>query len=118
MELRIEHGKGGHDREVPLSPTLLTALRDYYRWMRPQTYLFPGTQNGITAFDHLINQIMSQGAEPLSITRNTRRAEPGENRQAVTPVLPQAFKSGRGDWIRTSDPLRPSTNLIIYQVVG
>jgi site-specific recombinase XerD len=46
MVLRIERGKGGHDREVPLSPTLLTALREYWRWMRPQTYLFPGTQNG------------------------------------------------------------------------
>jgi integrase/recombinase XerD len=46
MVLRIERGKGGHDREVPLSPTLLTALREYWRWMRPQTYLFPGTRNG------------------------------------------------------------------------
>jgi integrase/recombinase XerD len=46
MVLRIERGKGGVDREVPLSPTLLVALREYYRWMRPQTYLFPGTENG------------------------------------------------------------------------
>jgi integrase/recombinase XerD len=46
MVLRIERGKGGHDRDVPLSPTLLTALREYWRWMRPQTYLFPGTRNG------------------------------------------------------------------------
>jgi integrase/recombinase XerD len=46
MVIRVERGKGGHDREVPLSPTLLTALREYYRWMRPQTYLFPGTHNG------------------------------------------------------------------------
>ena len=42
MVLRVERGKGGRAREVPLSPTLLTALREYYRWMRPQTYLFPG----------------------------------------------------------------------------
>ena len=46
MVLRVERGKGGHDREVPLSPTLLAALREYWRWMRPQTYLFPGTRNG------------------------------------------------------------------------
>ena len=46
MVLRVEQGKGGRDREVPLSPTLLTALREYYRWMRPQTYLFPGTRHG------------------------------------------------------------------------
>jgi site-specific recombinase XerD len=46
MVVRVERGKGGHGREVPLSPTLLAALREYYRWMRPQTYLFPGTQDG------------------------------------------------------------------------
>jgi site-specific recombinase XerD len=46
MVLRIERGKGGDDREVPLSPKLPTALRDYYRWMRPKTYLFPGTERG------------------------------------------------------------------------
>jgi integrase/recombinase XerD len=46
MVLRVEQGKGRRDREVPLSPTLLAALREYYRWMRPQTYLFPGTRNG------------------------------------------------------------------------
>jgi integrase/recombinase XerD len=46
MMLRVERGKGGRDREIPLSPTLLAALRAYYRWMRPQTYLFPGTRHG------------------------------------------------------------------------
>ncbi len=46
MVVRVERGKGGHGREVPLTPTLLAALREYYRWMRPQTYLFPGTQHG------------------------------------------------------------------------
>src|SRR6476661_471312 len=43
MVLRVEQGKGGRDREIPLSPTLLAALRAYYRWMRPRTFLFPGT---------------------------------------------------------------------------
>ena len=46
MVLRVEQGKGGRDRDVPLSPTLLAALREYCRWMRPQTFLFPGTRNG------------------------------------------------------------------------
>ena len=45
-EIIVRHGKGGRDREIPLSPTLLTALRQYYRWMRPKTYLFPGTRHG------------------------------------------------------------------------
>ena len=46
MVLCVEQGKGGRDREIPLSPTLLAALRQYYRWMRPKTYLFPGTRRG------------------------------------------------------------------------
>jgi len=43
MMIRINQGKGSRDREVPLSPTLLEALRVYWRWMKPKTYLFPGT---------------------------------------------------------------------------
>jgi integrase/recombinase XerD len=44
MVIRIERGKGGVDREVPLNPKLLTTLREYWRWMRPKTYLFPWHQ--------------------------------------------------------------------------
>ncbi len=46
MMIRVTHGKGGVDRDVPLSPALLQTLRQYWRWMRPQTFLFPGTENG------------------------------------------------------------------------
>jgi integrase/recombinase XerD len=45
MMVRVVQGKGGIDREIPLSKKLLAALREYYRWMRPETYLFPGTVN-------------------------------------------------------------------------
>lgn len=43
MVVHIHRGKGGHDRDVPLSSKLLETLREYWRWMRPKTYLFPGT---------------------------------------------------------------------------
>jgi integrase/recombinase XerD len=43
MIVHIRTGKGGHDRDVPLSATLLETLRVYWRWMKPKTYLFPGT---------------------------------------------------------------------------
>jgi integrase/recombinase XerD len=46
MMVRITQGKGGVDRDVPLSPVLLETLREYWRWMRPKTYLFPGTEKG------------------------------------------------------------------------
>ena len=43
MLIHVSHGKGGRDRYVPLSPTLLTTLREHWRWMKPKTWLFPGT---------------------------------------------------------------------------
>jgi integrase/recombinase XerD len=46
MIIRIRQGKGRQDREVPLSPKLLDTLRVYWRWMKPKTFLFPGTVNG------------------------------------------------------------------------
>lgn len=41
MCLRIDQGKGSKDRYVPLSPRLLGELRDYWRRIRPETWLFP-----------------------------------------------------------------------------
>jgi site-specific recombinase XerD len=46
MVIHIRQGKGGKDRDVPLDPKLRETLREYYRWMRPKTYLFPGTEKG------------------------------------------------------------------------
>jgi integrase/recombinase XerD len=41
MIIRVVAGKGGKDRDLPLSPALLEALREYWRWRKPKTYLFP-----------------------------------------------------------------------------
>ena len=43
--IRVHKGKGGRDRDVLLSPKLLKTLREYWRWMKPKTYLFPGMVN-------------------------------------------------------------------------
>ena len=45
MVIRIEHGKGGKDRYVMLSPQLLGILRGYWRLARPSHWLFPGRQS-------------------------------------------------------------------------
>ena len=42
MVLRIQQGKGRKDRYVPLAPTLLTALRQYWSAYRPPCWLFSG----------------------------------------------------------------------------
>ncbi len=46
MLIHIQRGKGGRDRYVSLSPTLLETLRVYWRWMNPKTWFFPGTIAG------------------------------------------------------------------------
>jgi len=49
MLIHIRQGKGRRDRDVPLSPKLLETLREYWRWMKPKIFLFPGTVNGSRA---------------------------------------------------------------------
>jgi integrase/recombinase XerD len=43
MMIRVERGKGGAGRDIALSPALLETLREYWRWKKPRTYLFPST---------------------------------------------------------------------------
>jgi site-specific recombinase XerD len=44
MLLRVVNGKGGKDRYVMLSPSLLEILRAYWRLARPGRWLFPGRE--------------------------------------------------------------------------
>jgi integrase/recombinase XerD len=42
MVIHVHQGKGSKDRDVPLSQKLLETLREYWRQVKPKTYLFPG----------------------------------------------------------------------------
>ena len=75
MLIHIQRGKGGRDRYVPLSPTLLTTLRAYYRWMRPKTWLFPGTVR------RLARRQAHYAQDPVGRVR--RRGSPRRCAQAV-----------------------------------
>lgn len=66
MELRVNHGKGRKQRMVPISPRLLTELRDYWKEYRPQDYLFPGTDP---------KSPYKKGTIQMAIKRIARRAK-------------------------------------------
>ena len=73
MMLRVVQGKGGIDREVPLSKTLLPTLREYYRWMKPQTYLFPGTVNGWRADKPISEKIVWQAVREACVRAGIKK---------------------------------------------
>jgi integrase/recombinase XerD len=76
MIIHIRQGKGGKDRDVPLSPKTLETLREYWRWMKPKTYLFPGTVNGSRADKPITPKVLweacREAAQRAGITKAVR----------------------------------------------
>jgi integrase/recombinase XerD len=76
MLIHIRHGKRNRDRDVPLSPKLLETLREYWRWMHPKTYLFPGTKNGWRADKPITPKVLweacREAAQAAGITKDVR----------------------------------------------
>ena len=76
MLIHIRQGKGGKDRDVPLSPKALETLREYWRWMKPGTYLFPGTVNGSRADKPITPKVLweacREAAQRAGITKAVR----------------------------------------------
>jgi len=81
MVMHIREGKGGHDRDVPLSGKLLEALRQYWRWMKPKTWLFPGLDKGgrtdrpmsDKVVWHAVREAAKRAGIPKRITPHTLR---------------------------------------------
>jgi len=77
MIIRVVAGKGGKDRDLPLSPTLLETLREYWRWRKPKLYMFPTRTLG-----HRLDQPISDKTVWIACREAARRA--GINKR-VTP---------------------------------
>ncbi len=73
MMLRVEQGKGGIDREVPLTKKLLTVLREYYRWMKPQTYLFPGTVDNWRADKPITDKVVWEAVREAALRAGIKK---------------------------------------------
>src|SRR5271165_4328381 len=72
MMIRVEHGKGGVSRDLPLSPALLETLREYWRWKKPRTHLFPAQQRGKEGpiSDKTVWYACSEAARHAGITKH------------------------------------------------
>jgi site-specific recombinase XerD len=76
MIIRVINGKGGKDRDLPISPALLETLRAHWRCLKPRTYLFPSRQY------RMVEQPISDKAVWLACRNAARRAD---IRKRVTP---------------------------------
>ena len=77
MVIRIEQGKGQHDRYVMLSPKLLTMLRDWWRRRRPTPWLFPGEDPAHPITSHAVREACQRARRryriPKPITPHSMR---------------------------------------------
>jgi integrase/recombinase XerD len=95
MVVHIRQGKGRCDRDVLLSPALLEALRAYWRWMKPKTYLFPGLLDGWRADVPIPTRwsgLLAGALRALPALRSTSRPIPcGRLRHTAPPFRVRSF---------------------------
>ncbi|WP_271609453.1 tyrosine-type recombinase/integrase [Bradyrhizobium sp. CCBAU 21359] len=69
MIIRVEQGKGGKDRNVMLSPSLLEFLRAWWRAARPQGWLFPGRDPAQPMTTRQLNRACHAAAQMAEINK-------------------------------------------------
>lgn len=65
----LKNSKGKKDRIAPLSPKILTMLRDYYKLYQPATYLFEGQTPGMPYDDRSLQQVLKQALQKAKISK-------------------------------------------------
>jgi integrase/recombinase XerD len=69
MIIRVEQGKGGKDRNVMLSPSLLDLLRTWWRAARPRGWLFPGRDPAQPMTTRQLNRACHAAAQMAEIKK-------------------------------------------------
>jgi integrase/recombinase XerD len=77
MVIRVDQGKGQKDRYVMLSPQLLETLRNYWRAVRPKSWLFEGD---------IADQPITRSAVELACQKARRRSGIGK------PITPHSMR--------------------------
>ena len=80
MVVNIRQGKGAKDRQVPLSPRLLTELRQWWCSHRTKPWLFPGLSRGsrqrprnVTSVQRMMKQIVTRSGLKKAASMHTLR---------------------------------------------
>jgi site-specific recombinase XerD len=99
MLIHIRQGKGGKDRDVPLSPKALETLREYWRWMKPKTYLFRGTVNRSRADKPITPKVLWEGCrEAAQRAGITKAVRPPASPLCRVPDYAACCRASRDSW--------------------
>ena len=116
----IRGGKGRKDRQTLLSPKLLELLRCYFRWKRPQDWLFPGEKPGRPLTCNAIVLACKNAAELASISKAvhphllrhafaTHLLEAGVNLRTIQILLGHAKLETTARYLHVADTATRST---------
>jgi Phage integrase family/Putative transposase len=86
MQIRITNGKGAKQRQVPLSPRLLSELREYWRHYKPTSLLFFGKTPETTYCDTSIQKAIKASARLAGKCSGGKRVD--FNDKASKLILP------------------------------
>jgi hypothetical protein len=113
MLIHIRQGKGGKDRDVPLSPKVLETLREYWRWMKPQTYMFPGDDQRLTCgqADHAQSSVGSVPGSGSASRDHESRAPASAAAQLCHPLSRR--RSGSADRSGVARAYRPEAHFYL-----
>jgi len=70
MQLRINNGKGGKDRLVPLSEQMLAMLRSYWHLCRPKDWLFPSKKKEGPVSDSCVQRAFKSALRESGIPKD------------------------------------------------
>ncbi len=67
--ITVRHGKGAKDRQIPLSPTLLQLLREYWKLYRPVEFLFEGERSGAQMSERTVQAVFEHAKKASGIKK-------------------------------------------------